>query len=79
MLGIPLPHIPPSLSRSLTLGDSDLVLLVASAPIELVFAVVFLYQLLGWSSLVGVALMVASLIVPGLTAKVLARFQTNAR
>ena len=53
--------------------------MIGSAPIELVFAVFFLYQLLGWSSLVGVGLMVLSMIVPGFTARKLAAIQTKAR
>jgi ABC-type multidrug transport system fused ATPase/permease subunit len=38
-----------------------------------------LYNLLGWASLVGVVLMVASLIVPILLARVLARIQKELR
>lgn len=57
----------------------DFFLLIGSAPIELVFAVWFLYDLLGWSSLVGVALMLLSMAVPGITAKILARIQVKSR
>lgn len=52
---------------------------MGSAPIELIFAVLFLYNLLDWASLVGVAMMVVSIAVPGLTAKVLASIQIRAR
>lgn len=57
----------------------DFFLLIGSAPIELIFAVWFLYDLLGWSSLVGVALMLLSMAVPGITAKILARIQIKSR
>ncbi|KAF8476090.1 hypothetical protein BDZ91DRAFT_689962 [Kalaharituber pfeilii] len=57
----------------------DFFLLFGSAPIELVLAVVFLYQMLGWSSLVGVAMMVGSMVVPGFTARKLASIQTKER
>lgn len=36
-------------------------LLVGSVPVEIIFAVVFLYDLLGWASLVGIGMMVGAL------------------
>lgn len=33
-------------------------MLVGSVPIEIIFAVIFLYDLLGWASLVGIGMMV---------------------
>jgi len=54
-------------------------LLVGSVPIEIVLSVVFLYDLLGWSSLVGVALMLATMFVPVMLAKILAKVQKRLR
>jgi ABC-type multidrug transport system fused ATPase/permease subunit len=54
-------------------------MLVGTVPIEIVLAVVFLYDLLGWSSLVGVALMLATMFVPIVLAKFLANIQRRLR
>ncbi|RPB16599.1 hypothetical protein P167DRAFT_500063 [Morchella conica CCBAS932] len=54
-------------------------LLVGSVPVEIIFAVVFLYDLLGWASLVGIGMMVATMIVPILIAKSLAKIQRALR
>ncbi|KAA8907557.1 P-loop containing nucleoside triphosphate hydrolase protein [Sphaerosporella brunnea] len=54
-------------------------MLVGTVPIEIILAVIFLYDLLGWSSLVGVALMIATIFVPVVLAKFLARIQKRLR
>jgi ABC-type multidrug transport system fused ATPase/permease subunit len=54
-------------------------MLVGTVPIEIILAVVFLYDLLGWSSLVGVALMLVTMFVPIVLAKFLANIQRRLR
>lgn len=54
-------------------------LLVGSVPIEIIFAVFFLYDLLGWASLVGVGMMVITMIVPILLARMIAAVQRQLR
>jgi len=44
-------------------------------PIQLILCVVFLYRILGWSSLVGMIIMVATMPLPGLFTKLNARYQ----
>jgi hypothetical protein len=53
----------------------EIFLLLGSVPIEIILSLIFLYDLLGWSSLVGVALMMATMVVPILMAKTLAGIQ----
>lgn len=54
-------------------------LLAGSIPIEIIFSMVFLYDLLGWASLVGVGMMVVTMAVPILLARVMARVQRRLR
>ncbi|RPA89809.1 hypothetical protein L873DRAFT_1831877 [Choiromyces venosus 120613-1] len=58
---------------------SDFFLVFGSVPVEILFSVVFLYGLLGWSSLVGVAMMVVTMIIPGMLAKLLAKVRRRTR
>ena len=48
-------------------------------PVEIVLSVVFLYGLLGWSSIVGVAMMIVTMIIPGMLAKLLAKVERRTR
>lgn len=48
-------------------------------PVEIILSVVFLYGLLGWSSLVGVAMMIVTMIIPGMLAKLLAKVERRTR
>ena len=54
-------------------------MLFGTVPIEIVLSVIFLYDLLGWSSLVGVTLMLATMIVPVYLAKALSGIQKRVR
>lgn len=54
-------------------------MLVGTVPIEIILSVIFLYDLLGWSSLVGVALMLITMVVPILLARTLAVIQKKLR
>ncbi|KAG0635925.1 hypothetical protein HOY80DRAFT_892204 [Tuber brumale] len=58
---------------------SDFFLVFGGVPIEVLFSVIFLYDLLGWSSLVGVAMMIITMIIPGMLAKLLAKIQRRSR
>jgi len=58
---------------------SDFFLLFGSVPIEIILSVVFLYGMLGWSSLVGVAMMIVTLIIPGILGKLLVKIDRRAR
>lgn len=60
-------------------GAREFFLLVGSVPIEIIFAMVFLYDLLGWASLVGVGMMVVTLIIPILLARMMAKIQRQLR
>lgn len=60
-------------------GAREFFLLVGSVPIEIIFAMVFLYDLLGWASIVGVSMMIITLIIPILLARVIARVQRQLR
>jgi hypothetical protein len=55
----------------------DFLLLVVWAPLELALSMWFLYYFLGWSSLVGLAVMVALLPVPGYLAKKIQALQVE--
>jgi len=57
----------------------DFFLLAALMPIELVFAVVVLYNLLGWSSLVGVGISLVTMPLPAYLATSLSSMQKEAR
>lgn len=58
---------------------SDFFLVFGSVPVEIVLSVVFLYGLLGWSSIVGVAMMIVTMIIPGMLAKLLAKVERRTR
>lgn len=60
-------------------GAREFFLLVGSVPIEIIFAMVFLYDLLGWASIVGVSMMIITLVIPILLARVIARIQRQLR
>lgn len=49
----------------------DLALLFVYAPLQLILAVVFLYQILSWSSLIGMLVLILTLPIPGLLARLL--------
>jgi ABC-type transport system involved in cytochrome bd biosynthesis fused ATPase/permease subunit len=53
------------------LAKRDLALLFVYAPLQVILAVVFLYQILSWSSLVGMLVLILTLPIPGLLAKLL--------
>lgn len=46
-------------------------MLFVYAPLQLALAILFLYQILSWSSLVGMLVLVLTLPIPGLLAKML--------
>ncbi|KZV67808.1 P-loop containing nucleoside triphosphate hydrolase protein [Peniophora sp. CONT] len=56
----------------------DFLFLVLYSPLQCVVAIYFLYALLGWSALVGLALMVASLPLPGWIASKMQDIQRTA-
>ncbi|PWW78291.1 P-loop containing nucleoside triphosphate hydrolase protein [Tuber magnatum] len=45
----------------------------------ILFSMIFLYGLLGWSSIVGVAMMIVTMIIPGILAKLLSKVQRRTR
>jgi ABC-type transport system involved in cytochrome bd biosynthesis fused ATPase/permease subunit len=49
----------------------DLAMLCVYAPLQLILAVIFLYNILSWSSLIGMLVLVLTLPVPGLLARLL--------
>lgn len=53
--------------------------LIAAGPIEIIIAGMVLYDLLGWASLVGEALMLVSMIVPGVMLKYFVKLQERQR
>ncbi|ODQ52786.1 hypothetical protein SAICODRAFT_80947 [Saitoella complicata NRRL Y-17804] len=53
----------------------DFFLLVVAAPVEIIVALVFLYQLMGWSAFVGFGMLIATLPIPGLLTTRLAKMQ----
>jgi len=48
-------------------------------PIEIFLSVIFLYELLGWSSIVGVVMMLVTMIIPGMLAKLLVKIERRTR
>ena len=48
-------------------------------PIVIIFSLIFLYGLLGWSSIVGVIMMVITMIIPGMLVKLLAKIKRKTR
>ncbi|PPQ73481.1 hypothetical protein CVT26_010183 [Gymnopilus dilepis] len=58
-------------------GAKDFLMVLVQAPVELVLAMVFLYRVLGWSSLVGFASIILLMPVPGLLAKRLQTIQVK--
>lgn len=67
-------------SDLMTLTDArEIFMLLGTVPIEIVLALFFLYDMLGWSSLIGVALMVLTMFIPILLAKTLAKLQKRLR
>ncbi|KAF8889981.1 multidrug resistance-associated ABC transporter [Gymnopilus junonius] len=55
------------------IGANDFLVVVVSVPLELILSMVFLYEVLGWSAIVGFTSIVLMVPVPGLLAK---RMQT---
>ncbi|KAF8885698.1 multidrug resistance-associated ABC transporter [Gymnopilus junonius] len=55
------------------IGAKDFLMVVVQVPLELILAMIFLYEVLGWSAIVGFASIVLMAPVPGLLAK---RIQT---
>lgn len=53
----------------------DLAMLFVYAPLQLVLAIVFLYQILSWSSLIGMLVLVITLPIPGMLAKLMNSIQ----
>ncbi|KAF8876209.1 multidrug resistance-associated ABC transporter [Gymnopilus junonius] len=53
----------------------DFLLVVLYVPVQIIFCVVFLYKVLGWSAFVGIGIMVALFPAPGYVAKILSRTQ----
>ncbi|KAJ8084456.1 hypothetical protein PM082_003226 [Marasmius tenuissimus] len=53
----------------------DFLFVVVYVPVQIVLAIVFLYIVLGWSSLVGLAMMILLLPVPGLVARMVQKVQ----
>ncbi|KAF4617372.1 hypothetical protein D9613_005686 [Agrocybe pediades] len=49
----------------------DFLMIFLTIPVHIVFCMIFLYQVLGWSSLVGIAVMIVLLPFPGYISKVL--------
>jgi len=52
---------------------------LGSLPIVILFSLIFLYGLLGWSSIVGVTMMVITTIIPGMLVKLLAKIKRKTR
>jgi ABC-type transport system involved in cytochrome bd biosynthesis fused ATPase/permease subunit len=57
--------------RCVLLLFRDLAMLCVYAPLQLILAVIFLYNILSWSSLIGMLVLVLTLPVPGLLARLL--------
>ncbi|KAF9555324.1 multidrug resistance-associated ABC transporter [Agrocybe pediades] len=49
----------------------DFLMIFLTIPVHIVFCMIFLYQILGWSSMVGIAVMIVLLPFPGYISKVL--------
>ncbi|KAF8758431.1 P-loop containing nucleoside triphosphate hydrolase protein [Rhizoctonia solani] len=55
----------------------DFLFLVVYAPVQIIFSVFFLYKILGWSSVIGMAFMVLSFPIPGKLAQLVNNVQTE--
>ena len=59
--------------------SSNIFMDLGSLPIVILFSLIFLYGLLGWSSIVGVTMMVITMIIPGMLVKLLAKIKRKTR
>ncbi|KAH9475153.1 ATP-binding cassette transporter abc4 [Psilocybe cubensis] len=55
----------------------DFLMIILYIPVQITFCMIFLYQVLGWSSLVGVSVMIVLLPVPGYFASLLQKAQVQ--
>ncbi|QRW00087.1 ABC transporter transmembrane region [Ceratobasidium sp. AG-Ba] len=63
-------------SKNITEG-CDFLLIVLSAPIQIVASMVFLYKILGWSALIGTVVMLLSMLVPIKLGKAMSNTQSK--